>query len=67
MDILGNRKKIGIVVPSTNTIVQPECELLKPRGVTNHVGRSILKTTTISDQRLCRAYAGDARRDGQRY
>ncbi len=50
MDILGNRKKIGIIVPSTNTIVQPECELLKPRGVTNHVGRSTLKTTTISDQ-----------------
>ncbi len=50
MDILGNRKKIGIVVPSTNTVVQPECELLKPRGVTNHVGRSTLKTQTISDQ-----------------
>jgi maleate isomerase len=50
VDILGNRKKIGIVVPSTNTVVQPECELLKPRGVTNHVGRSTLKTTTISEK-----------------
>lgn len=50
MDILGNRKKIGIVVPSTNTVVQPESELLKPRGVTNHVGRSTLKTQTISEQ-----------------
>jgi maleate isomerase len=50
VDVLGNRKKIGIVVPSTNTVVQPECELLKPRGVTNHVGRSTLKTTTISEQ-----------------
>jgi maleate isomerase len=50
VDILGHRKKIGIVVPSTNTVVQPECELLKPRGVTNHVGRSTLKTTTISEQ-----------------
>jgi maleate isomerase len=50
VDILGYRKKIGIVVPSTNTVVQPECELLKPRGVTNHVGRSTLKTTTISEQ-----------------
>jgi maleate isomerase len=50
MDVLGNRKKMGIVVPSTNTVVQPECELLKPRGVTNHVGRSTLKTTTISEQ-----------------
>jgi maleate isomerase len=50
LDILGNRKKLGIVVPSTNTVVQPECEMLKPRGVTNHVGRSTLKTTTISEQ-----------------
>ena len=50
MDILGHRKKIGIVVPSTNTVVQPESELLKPRGVTNHVGRSTLKTQTISDK-----------------
>lgn len=50
MDILGYRKKIGIVVPSTNTVVQPECELLKPRGVTNHVGRSTLKAKTISEQ-----------------
>lgn len=37
-------------MPSTNTVVQPECELLKPRGVTNHVGWSTLKTTTISEQ-----------------
>src|SRR5215471_20036179 len=27
-DTLGYRKRIGIVVPSTNTTVQPECEML---------------------------------------
>ena len=52
MDSLGYRKKIGIVVPSTNTVVGPECELLRPRGVTNHVARLTIKERPIeaSDQ-----------------
>ena len=47
MDALGYRKKIGIVVPSTNTIVGPECEALCPRGVTNHVARLTIKERPI--------------------
>jgi maleate isomerase len=47
VDALGYRKKIGIVVPSTNTIVGPECEDLRPRGVTNHVARLTLKERPI--------------------
>ncbi|MGA2894028.1 MAG: Asp/Glu racemase [Xanthobacteraceae bacterium] len=52
MDALGYRKKIGIVVPSTNTVVGPECEPLRPRGVTNHVARLTIKERPIeaSDQ-----------------
>ena len=42
-DTLGFRKRIGIVVPSTNTTVQPECDVLRPPGVTNHIGRSTIK------------------------
>jgi maleate isomerase len=42
-DTLGFRKRIGLVVPSTNTTVQPECEMLRPRGVTNHTARSTIK------------------------
>ncbi|MGE0034445.1 MAG: Asp/Glu racemase [Xanthobacteraceae bacterium] len=38
-DRLGYRLKLGIVVPSTNTIVQPETDAMRPRGVTNHIGR----------------------------
>ncbi len=49
MDALGYRKKIGIVVPSTNTIVGPECEDLRPRGVTNHVARLTLKERPIGE------------------
>jgi len=38
-DALGHRCKIAIVVPSVNTIVQPECDGLRPDGVTNHIAR----------------------------
>lgn len=52
MDALGFRKKIGIVVPSTNTVVGPESEALRPRGVTNHVARLTIaqKPIQASDQ-----------------
>jgi len=38
-DILGHRLKVGILVPSTNSSVQPELDAMRPRGVTNHIGR----------------------------
>jgi maleate isomerase len=38
-DALGWRKKFGVIAPSTNTIVQPDFEAMRPYGVTNHVGR----------------------------
>jgi maleate isomerase len=38
-DGLAPRAKIGVLVPATNTIVQPEYEAMRPRGVTNHVSR----------------------------
>jgi maleate isomerase len=50
-DTIGFRKKIGIVVPSTNTVVQPECEELRPRGVTNHLARiSIVERSLATEQ-----------------
>ncbi|MPZ55120.1 MAG: arylmalonate decarboxylase [Rhizobiales bacterium] len=38
-DRLGYRLKIGIIIPSTNTTVQPEMDAIRPHGVTNHVAR----------------------------
>jgi maleate isomerase len=50
-DALGWRAKIGIVIPSTNTSVQPECEDMRPRGVTNHVARiTIQERPLVSDE-----------------
>jgi len=58
---------IGIVMPSTNTSVQPESEALRPRGVTNHVARiSIQERPLSSDEAFMehvaamRAGIGDA-------
>jgi maleate isomerase len=49
-DTTGYRANIGIVVPSSNTTVQPECEALRPYGVTNHIGRGVnVKATSMSD------------------
>lgn len=39
VDTLGYRLKVGVVVPSTNTTVQPETDALRLPGVTYHVGR----------------------------
>ena len=38
-DRLGYRLKLGIVIPSTNSIVQPETDAMRPPGVTNHIAR----------------------------
>ncbi len=38
-DSLGWRMKFGVVVPSTNTSVQPEYDAMRPPGVTNHTSR----------------------------
>jgi len=38
-DALGPRCKFAVVAPSTNTIVQPDMDDLRPPGVTNHFGR----------------------------
>lgn len=39
VDTLGWRCKFGVITPSTNTVVQPEYDEMRPAGVTNHIGR----------------------------
>src|SRR5580704_13231928 len=39
VDALGWRMKFGVIAPSTNTVVQPEFDAMRPRGVTNHFAR----------------------------
>ncbi|WP_230293616.1 arylmalonate decarboxylase [Croceicoccus sp. Ery5] len=50
VDLLGWRSIIGIVMPSTNTSVQPECDDLRPRGVTNHIARISIPERKIDSE-----------------
>ncbi len=65
MDLLGYRKRIGIVVPSTNTSVQPECEMLRPKGVTNHIARISIKERPLTSEQAFLEHV-QAMRDGMR-
>ena len=38
-DILGHRAVFGVIGPSTNTVVQPDMEAMRPPGITNHYAR----------------------------
>ena len=38
-DSLGWRQKFAVLIPSTNTSVQPEFDDMRPPGVTNHISR----------------------------
>lgn len=49
-DTLGYRKRIGVVVPSTNTTVQPETDMLRVPGVTCHTGRVTIKERPLDTE-----------------
>ncbi len=49
-DTMATRAKVAVVVPATNTIVQPEMEAMRPPGVTNHVTRMYLPPRPYDDQ-----------------
>ena len=46
-DALGWRKKFGVIIPSTNTIVQPDFDSMRPRGVTNQIARALIPDIKI--------------------
>jgi maleate isomerase len=52
IDILAFRAKVAVVVPATNTIVQPEFEAMRPAGVTNHVTRMLLPPRPYDDMEV---------------
>lgn len=64
-DQLGYRGRIALVVPSTNTSCQPECEMLRPRGVTNHLARISIKERPLTTEQAFMEHV-QAMRDGMR-
>ena len=50
-DAQGHRKLFGVLGPSTNTIVQPDFDDLRVRGVTNHYSRIVVEDAqAVSDE-----------------
>lgn len=50
-DVLGWRRKFGVLGPSTNTIVQPDFDDLRVPGVTNHYSRIVVEdAAALSDE-----------------
>jgi maleate isomerase len=60
-DSLGQRGKLGVLAPSTNTSVQPEFEAMRPWGVTHHHSRLVIPDTKVSDDRSFMVMMGHIR------
>jgi maleate isomerase len=56
-DVLGWRRKFGVLGPSTNTIVQPDFDAMRPIGVTNHYSRIFTPDTNAVSNESFRAGA----------
>lgn len=54
-DILGWRKKFGVLGPSTNTVVQPDFDMMRPGGVTTHYSRIFTPDTDAVSNETFRA------------
>ena len=57
-DVLGYRAKVGILVPASNTIVEPEMAAMQPPGVTNHVSRMSRVNRPAHDLEKYKKYLG---------
>ena len=54
-DALGWRKKFGVLVPSTNTIVEPDFHAMAVQGVTSHMSRIHIRDQDLSsDEKMVR-------------
>jgi maleate isomerase len=49
-DALAPRLKLGVIAPTTNTVVQPEYDALRPRGVTNQMTRVVIPDTPVETE-----------------
>jgi maleate isomerase len=49
-DAIGYRLKLGVIAPATNTIVQPEYDAMRPRGVSNQMSRVLIPDTPVGTE-----------------
>lgn len=60
-DALAPRLKYGVIAPATNTIVQPEYEAMRPRGITNQMARVVIPDSPVGTESEFAAMMGQVR------
>lgn len=60
-DALAPRLKFGVIAPATNTIVQPEFDVMRPRGVTNQMARVAIPDSPVGTESEFAAMMGQVR------
>jgi maleate isomerase len=50
-DSIGRRAKFAVLITSTNTSVQPECDDMRPAGMNNHITASAFPTSRSTTTR----------------
>jgi len=65
MSELGSRGRIGLIVPSVNTVAEPEMNQMKPQGVTVHAARLLIPSdisTLEAFVQMCEVGCGNAQK-----
>lgn len=60
-DVVGYRAKFGVIVPSTNTVVEHDFNMIGPRGVTFHTGRMYIEVPILDSDETFLALIGQIR------
>ena len=60
-DVVGWRAKMGVIVPSTNTVVEHDFNRMAPPGVTFHTGRMYIEHPALDSDAAFEAILGEIR------
>lgn len=60
-DALAPRLKFGVIAPATNTIVQPEFDAMRPRGISNQMARVVIPDSPVGTESEFAAMMGQVR------
>jgi maleate isomerase len=60
-DVVGYRIKFGVIIPSTNTVVEADYNRMAPHGVTFHTGRMYISRPALDSDAAFEALLGEIR------
>jgi maleate isomerase len=61
--VLANRAVFGVIIPSTNTVVEDEYNLLRVPGVSFHAGRILIRNEALDSDGTFEQFLEDLRRE----